>query len=146
LFYYRLKRFFCQVLAVLLVALGLIAVRCVHATRLNAVEGERAYYLQSPSSNALVTASLDFADIFLVKGESVRFSFQGDGATVAKELIKSYRAQVLFEEEACGTHSYYCYAPTLGEGVRVNGVIVNLHIALRDGACAVGTPLIFGGF
>lgn len=76
-----------------------------------------------------------------VRGESA--VFQGDRA---EELLKAYRARVLFIEEAAGTVSYYCYSPLLGEGLLLNGKRVNLHIAAGRGQTAAGTPLLFGGF
>ena len=76
-----------------------------------------------------------------VRGESA--VYQSD---CAEELLRAYRARVLFIEEAAGTVSRYCYSPFLGEGILLNGVCVNLHIAEGEGRTAVGTPVIFGGF
>lgn len=76
-----------------------------------------------------------------VRGESA--VFQGD---CAEELLKAYRARVLFIEKAAGTVSYYCHSPLLGEGLLLNGKRVNLHIAAGRGQTAAGTPLLFGGF
>ena len=76
-----------------------------------------------------------------VRGESA--VFQGDRA---EDLLRAYRARVLFIEEAAGTVSYYCHSPLLGEGLLLNGERVNLHIAAGRGQTAAGTPLLFGGF
>lgn len=76
-----------------------------------------------------------------VRGESA--FFQGDRA---EELLRAYRARVLFTEEAAGAVSYYCYSPYLGEGIFLDGECVNLHIAAGRGQTAAGTPLLFGGF
>ena len=76
-----------------------------------------------------------------VRGESA--VFQGD---CAEELLRAYRARVLFIEKAAGTVSYYCYSPLFGEGLLLNGKRVNLHIAAGRGQTAAGTPLLFGGF
>ena len=76
-----------------------------------------------------------------VRGESA--VFQGDRA---EELLRAYRARVLFIEKAAGTVSYYCYSPLFGEGLLLNGKRVNLHIAAGRGQTAAGTPLLFGGF
>lgn len=76
-----------------------------------------------------------------VRGESA--VFQGDRA---EELLRAYRARVLFTEEAAGAVSYYCYSPYLGEGIFLDGECVNLHIAAGRGQTAAGTPLLFGGF
>ena len=76
-----------------------------------------------------------------VRGESA--VFQGDRA---EELLRAYRARVLFIEEAAGTVSYYCHSPLLGEGLLLNGEEVNLHIAAGREQTAAGTPLLFGGF
>ncbi len=76
-----------------------------------------------------------------VAGESVRYA--GDRY---EELKERYRARLLFTEEAGGTVNYYLYSPLLGDGVEICGHCVNLHIAVREGTTAAGTPLIFGGF
>ena len=76
-----------------------------------------------------------------VRGESA--VYQSD---CAEELLRAYRARVLFIEKAAGTLSYYCYSPLLGEGLLLNGKRVNLHIAAGRGQTAAGTPLLFGGF
>ena len=76
-----------------------------------------------------------------VKGEST--VYEGDRA---QHLLTAFRARVLFTEEAANTVSYYCFSPFLGEGLKLNGAYVNLHIAVGEGRTAVGTPVIFGGF
>ena len=76
-----------------------------------------------------------------VRGESA--VYQSD---CAEELLRAYRARVLFIEEAAGMVSYYCYSPLFGEGLLLNGKRVNLHIAAGRGQTAAGTPLLFGGF
>lgn len=74
-------------------------------------------------------------------GESVRY--EGDRF---EELKEKFRAEVLFSETVCGITNYYLYSAALGEGVLLNGVCVNLHIAVNGTYTAAGTPLIFGGF
>ena len=75
------------------------------------------------------------------------FSLQGEnGEEKARELIAEYNGKVLFTERAGGTLSYYCFAKGLGKGILLDGVFVNLHIAIRGDTCAVGTPILFGGF
>ena len=101
-------------------------------------------FLGETSSAEAVVLEGDALPLLLsseVRGESA--VFQGDRA---EDLLKAYRARVLFIEAAAGTVSYYCHSPLLGEGLLLNGEEVNLHIAAGRGQTAAGTPLLFGGF
>lgn len=101
-------------------------------------------FLGETSSAEAVVLEGDALPLLLspeVRGESA--VFQGDRA---EELLRAYRARVLFIEEAAGTVSYYCHSPLLGEGLLLNGEEVNLHIAAGREQTAAGTPLLFGGF
>ena len=112
-------------------------------TRSPVFDGD-GYELYAGTSSAAVIVTDSPATLKLtlpVAGESARF--QGD---VSEELLLAYRARVLFCEEADGVRSYYCYSPLLGEGILLNGVRVNLHIAAGKGQTAAGTPVIFGGW
>ena len=106
-------------------------------------KGERYEFYTGTSSEEIVLAQSPLAKYRLtgVRGESVRY--QGDRV---QELIASFRAEVLFQEEAAGVVNYYCYSPVLGKGVVIDGKRVNLHIATNDTQTAAGTPVIFGGF
>ena len=86
-------------------------------------------------------------DIFRVEGESVRFARTEETEEALVSRIRDmYGARVLFSESACGVTSYYCYVGAWQNGVELDGVTVNLHIAVSETACAVGTPIIFDGF
>lgn len=101
-------------------------------------------FLGETSSAEAVVLEGDALPLLLspeVRGESA--VFQGDRA---EELLRAYRARVLFIEEAAGTVSYYCHSPLLGEGLLLNGEEVNLHIAAGREQTSAGTPLLFGGF
>ncbi len=76
-----------------------------------------------------------------IRGESTRYA--GDRRA---ELLEKFSAKVCFTEEAAGVTNYYCYTPSLGHGMALNGHIVNLHIAVGEEYTAVGTPVIFGGY
>lgn len=101
-------------------------------------------YLAPASSLSPIPTQDPLSDKLLAgktAGESVRYDGQ-----CAEELIAHFRAELLFEEEACGAVNYYLYSPMLGEGVELYGKEVNLHIAVRGNETAAGTPLIFGGY
>ena len=101
-------------------------------------------FLGETSSAEAVVLEGDALPLLLsseVRGESA--VFQGDRA---EDLLRAYRARVLFIEKAADTVSYYCHSPLLGEGLLLNGEEVNLHIAAGRGQTAAGTPLLFGGF
>ncbi len=112
------------------------------ATRLSALNGTRSYYLYSPSSQAKITENPSFWDLKDLQGESVSFASEGDIGWI----LQKYDGEVALIEEAGGVTSYYCYTPKWRKGVRVGGKFVNLHIAVGQGRCTVGTPIIFGGF
>ncbi len=61
-------------------------------------------------------------------------------------LLKKYRARVVFKSFQNGMTEYYCYSFALCGGLRVNGQLVNLHVAVAEYGYSVGTPLIFGGY
>lgn len=108
-------------------------------------EGE-AYelYFGASSSSEIASTHSPFLDKLLrqdVAGESVRYS-----GNCYEALKARFCAELLFTEEAAGVTSYYLYSPLLGEGVLLDGRVVNLQIAVGSGQTAAGTPLIFGGF
>ncbi len=122
------------------------AVKAANVSRLSAFSGERTFYLHSASSQALVKNSLSFSDIFRVRGESVTFTLPKAEKDFVQELLSDYGAELMDIESACGVTSYYAFVPTWSEGVQIEGKRVNLHIAIEGERCAVGTPIIFGGF
>lgn len=143
-----IKNFITLTLAVAFALATCFIVKAAHISRLSSIPGERAYYLDSASSQSLIKTELSFADIFRVRGESVCFACTEEKEAFARALIEEYGGTLLFTEEACGVQSYYAYVPAWGQGVALYGKQVNLHIAvsLEDNRCAVGIPIIFGGF
>lgn len=147
MFFWRLKN--CLKMAIAAIAVLLIfAILCgVHTTRFSAFEGERVFYLQSSSSQGLRKESLEYCDLFNVKGESVRFTFENKTPTqLLAKVLEEYNATVLFCECVAGILSYYAYTPQFVGGVVINGVTVNLHIAFRETTCVLGSPIIFDGY
>lgn len=106
------------------------------------------FYSDSASSNARITLSsaADAAEtkkkLKGITGESVVY-LDGEEAFLQAE---KYGARLLFRESACGVTNYYYYSPRLGGAVDLLGYAVNLHIAIKEGGAAVGSPLIFGGY
>lgn len=105
--------------------------------------GERYEFYKGTSSSEIALARFPYEKLLLgkVRGESVRYT--GDRA---EEVIKAFRAKILFTEEAAGVFNYYCYSPVLRNAIEIEGVTVNLHIACNGRETAAGTPVIFGGF
>jgi len=99
------------------------------------------FYYGTSSSAAMKTVSYAAVVPQGVRGESTVYPKR-----CAKEIVKRYRAEVLFTEEVCGTVNYYCYSPCLPYGVELCGKTVNLHVAENAEQTAVGSPVIFGGF
>ena len=118
-----------------------------NTSSLSVLEGERTYYLYSPSSQAQMKDTLSVTDAFFLTGESVCFSVAAeDKENLPKEIAELFRAELIAVESVSGVTSYYLYSTDLRGGVRVQGRKVNLHIAVSGEACVVGTPIIFGGF
>ncbi len=144
--------FLCRVKNVILTATALllalffgVLARFTAVSRFSELDGRRSFYLDSTSSQALVKSELSPLDIFRIKGESVSFEFANREETLSS-IVDLYGAELLFAERAGGSVSYYCVTDKWTEGVLINGVFVNLHIAFNGELCAVGAPFIFGGF
>ena len=82
---------------------------------------------------------------FFVCGESVSFPC-ADREETLKKILQSYGAEVVLEEQAGDSVSYYCFTLQWSDHIKINGRAVNLHVAFNGGYCAVGSPIIFGGF
>lgn len=122
---------------------------------LSKIQGEHTFYLYSASSQALQKEKITLYELSSLRGESVRFSIDGntsgnidgnEGETLVKEILEVYGGEIVLVEEACGVRSYYCYTPRISKRVFVEGKPVNLHIAIGKTQAAVGSPIIFGGF
>ncbi len=110
------------------------------------------FYVGSQSSNAqIITSSKVDAltykqNLEVICGESTVY----DSIDEAEKIIKTYDANFVLKEKCTNTCSYYFYSKNLHNFVLINGVKVNLHIAinfsLNEKMVAVGSPLIFGGF
>ncbi len=141
MFFNSLKNWINTLLAVAVSALVALFVWAMGATRFSAVEGERRFYLDSPSSQAKREESLSLFDIARVRGESLSLS-----AKEGEEMIAALSAKVLFIEEIGETRAYYCYTPKYHGGVLIGEYLVNLQVAVTMERCVVGSPIIFGGF
>ncbi|MBR2024161.1 MAG: YwmB family TATA-box binding protein [Clostridia bacterium] len=115
--------------------------------KLKDIEGKRAFYLYSASSQAKIVENLRFEHLFSVRGESVRFAVtKAERETVAENVLQKYGAELVFTEETDGVVCYYGITERFGQSVMVNGKPVNLHVAVSQTECVVGYPIIFGGF
>ena len=157
MFRYFFKKFIILVLSVAVACAVALFVRVENISRFSALQGERTFFLNSASSQGLRTQTLSVKDIFRVKGECVRFDlkdYEGgryalngrSAEEFAQNLTKSYDAEIVVVEEACGVVSFYAYTGRWGDCIYVDGRAVNLHIAVKGTACVVGSPIIFDGF
>ena len=149
---YPFKRFFAIVSATLVCVTACVFVRLIGVCKFSAIHGEHTFYLYSPSSQALQKQSLSLTDIPFLQGESVRLATNerlkwGETAqSLAKNIAQKYGATIFIEETAGELTSYYAYTPAWDTGVWLDRQRINLHIAVNGEVCAVGTPVIFGGF
>ena len=151
--FYRVKNFICVALAVLFCLFFAVGVKAVSVTRFADIEGKRIYFLDSASSQGLRKESLSVVDLTRIKGECVFTEISAyDGGRylpnkeIAEEIAHRYGAEILFTEEADGVVSYYAYTARWQDGLYINGVKINLHIAVGKVNLAVGAPIIFDGF
>lgn len=143
----RLKNHLKMLVATALALAFGVGVFLHNASTLSVLEGERTYYLYSPSSQAQMKDTLSVTDAFFLTGESVCFFVAAeDKENLLKEIAELFRAELIAVESVSGVTSYYLYSTDLRGGVRVQGRKVNLHIAVSGESCVVGTPIIFGGF
>ena len=142
-----LKRLWsCMVTLVCVVVVGSL-VWASNLCKLKDIDGKRAFYLYSASSQAKRVETLRFEQLFSVKGESVRFAVtQTEKEGLIEELFDKYDAELVCTEYVDGVTSYYAVTPRWNGGVVIDGKTVNLHVAIGDKECVVGTPIIFGGF
>lgn len=142
-----LKNFISKLIALSLALVVSFAVYIGRVCRLDGLEGERVFYLDSASSQGLRKEELSLRDFARIKGESVRFE-RGEEREedLVQSIVERYGAEILFQERTAETLSYYCYTKEWDNGIIVNGERVNLHIALSETQCVVGTPIIFDGF
>lgn len=122
---------------------GRYATNCVV---LQKTAGERVFYLDSASSQGLIKSELRFCDLSRIRGESVSFTHQTEPQSLALQIFQEYGGEVVFVERVGDVLSYYGYADGLKNALCLDGCAVNLHVAVTDGRCVVGTPIIFGGF
>ena len=107
-------------------------------------EGEKEYYLYSPSSNAQIKKDVSLSDLPFIRGERVTLS--NLSSEDLAPILARYSADVIKEEEFLGGVSYYCYSPQLKGGIVIGGEVVNLQIAIKGDSVVLGTPIIFGGY
>lgn len=144
---FRAVKNFIKLFVATVFALGVcVCVKGAHVSPISSLKGAHTYYLNATNSSALIKTDLSAMDLFRVRGESVCFTLNEEAEPFVFALVEEYNGKILFTEEVCGTRSYYAYVPTWKSGVAVNGVNVNLHIAVSENRCVVGTPVIFGGF
>ena len=143
----KITRFFALALATVCAFIVLIGARALNSCKFSAFEGERTFYLHSASSQGWQTKMLRVWELDKVRGESVRFDREGrEAKSLINEAIKRYGASVVFFENAGGVVSVYAYTDKWDNALCVNGVLVNLHIAVSKEECVLGSPIIFGGF
>lgn len=148
MWFWQLKQWLATTLALVVCLLLGVTIRTANTFRLSVLDGEHTYYLHAQSSQALVKTRLNVQDVLFVSGESVEFVLTDERTPLesAQEIAELFQAEILWQEQAGGTHSFYCFTPNWGTGAIISGRAVNLHVAVRGNRCVVGTPMIFGGF
>ena len=145
---WKYKTFLSSMRAFMVVGLVTAVFCLLSLEKFNGVLGDRTFYLYSVSSQSLQKEKLFISELFSVTGESVQFAFEGKPKAEAEWLVARFGGRILFTEEVAGVVSYYAYTPNFFDGVTLNGVRVNLHIAFCEetGVGVIGSPIIFGGF
>lgn len=111
------------------------------------IKGENKQYFTEASSTANPYTQGEFnkrygVALCKIRAESAFFPQKRDIC----EIIKGYRAHVVFTERVDGITNYYCHSYALPVGIRLKGKSVNLHVAVADYGYTVGYPIIVGGY
>ena len=102
------RRFFGFLFALAVAATVCLGIYVMNACKLREIKGERVFYLDSDSSQALRKTELSLKDYARITGESVRFARGEENAEeIAREIADKYGAEILFTEEAAGVISFY---------------------------------------
>lgn len=87
--------------------------------------------------------AINYRNIHNAVGYSKRF--KGSYTDLMAEA-KNHNARILKSENVGGVYIYYGYSDKLGRTVNVDGMGVNIQLALRGKTITVGTPLIMGSY
>ncbi len=148
IFIWKLKEFLRSCFAVMVILLCGAVLLLANVSRFPFLSGERVFYLNSASSQGLRSQKIELSQIFDAKGESVCISVSDEtqAQAVVAEVFDRLRAEVLLTERACGVTSYYGYTAEFADGIYIEGMKINLHVAVCGNRLIVGSPIIFDGF
>ena len=107
-------------------------------------EGDKEYYLYSPSSQAQIKKSVNLLEVPFIRGESVTINHSSK--ELLEKVLADYDAKIVKVEKFDGGVSYYCYSCKLKDGIVLDGEFVNLQVAIKKESTVIGTPIIFGGY
>ena len=143
MWFFKAVEFVKWLVALILSAVVFLSIAILNATAFP-LKGEKEYYLYTSSSQAEIKSDVSILELSFVCGKSVRINNATDG--VLEDVLIRYSARVVKVEEFAGGVSYYCYSPKLKKGIVIDGVAVNLQIAVKGESVVLGTPIIFGGY
>ena len=119
-----------------------------NVSALQALSGERTFYLYNASSQAVMKNQLTLADVFALQGESVCITLPKDidGEGYARGIAKALDIEIIFTETIGETISFYGFSPRFLTSIQLYGKAVNAHLVVGNGVLIVGTPIVFGGY
>ena len=95
-------------------------------------------------SNGILTVNKsDFALYRGIKGESCEVKKENFDINA---FLTDFEAEMVACEKVGDIVCYYAFSPKVKYLEKVNGKKVNLHVAVRDNAVVIGTPIIYGSF
>lgn len=109
--------------------------------RVECIGSGNGFMIRCDSRNATDIYSL--LNPAMLSGES--FSFSG-GLSEARAILSRLDAEVVSIEEIDQLEVWYAHTHLLGRELSVEGELVNVQVAIRDGLVTVGTPLILGSY
>lgn len=77
-----------------------------------------------------------------ITGESAEYT----SIDAVFQQAKRYQASFQFLEKCGEIVNIYLFSPKLYGAIALQNHLVNLHIAIRQNAVCVGSPIIFGGY
>jgi hypothetical protein len=101
-------------------------------------ESSSAHMVSAEGINALKVK----ATIKHLSGESATYLNQN----LKEKIIQDFNAEIMFTETIANIKNYYAYTEKIENYIVLNGIKINLHIAVSQDKTTVGSPIIFGGY
>lgn len=102
---------------------------------------------QYTGNMTVLPASYDECSAYMCDRSYMGMSVRYYGNTVSEqEIADRLCAVTVYRQEVSDMTCVYMYSPLLGDGVMLDGRVVNIQIAITQDCLTVGFPLIMGSY